>query len=57
MTFLRVFKRRGEEKSVQFSMAAVVTAKPPPVLLIEPCTIFKSFISLFGSLLIYLIAF
>ena len=41
MTFLRVFKRRGE---VQFSMAAVVTAKPPPVLLIEPCTIFKSYI-------------
>ena len=41
MTFLRVFKRRGE---VQFSMAAVVTAESPPVLLIEPCTIFRYFI-------------
>ena len=29
MTFLRVYKRRGEGKSVQFSMAAVVTAEFP----------------------------
>ena len=29
MTFLRVYKRRGEGKSVQFSMAAVVTAESP----------------------------